>query len=237
MLYHRLVLDRSQGKYDPERFLEYLKLPKHVVYIQPKYMEPIERRQPRPTCSRIFRRRPCCRPSATTSRWCAATCSTFLLDAARLQVISRPTSAIEYLKQLFAETKIVNGLGDAEKLYCDAAPGDVPAAKERIDLDFAYTNKTELAADDPVGLDLYVKNVDTLIVKVFEVNTQNFYRQNLHEIGPDINLDGLVANDEKTYTYKEPPLRRVRRHFEFSTLNRRGVYVIDFIGNGKASRA
>ena len=94
-----------------------------------------------------------------------------------------------------------------------------------------------MAADDPVALDLYVKNVDTLIVKVFEINTQNFYRENLNEIGPDINLDGLVANEEKTYTYKEPPLRRVRRHFEFPLLNHRGVYVIDFIGNGKASRA
>jgi hypothetical protein len=84
---------------------------------------------------------------------------------------------------------------------------------------------------------LFVKNVDTLIVKVFEVNTQNFYREQLKEIGPDINLDGLVANEEKTYTYKEPPLLRVRRHFEFPVLNHRGVYVIDFIGNGKASRA
>src|SRR5581483_8029067 len=32
-------------------------------------------------------------------------------------------------------------------------------------------------------------------------------------------------------------LRRVRRHFEFASLDHRGVYVIDFIGNGKASRA
>ncbi len=45
VLYHRLVLDRSQGKYDLERFLEYLKLPKNVVYIPPKFMEPIERQQ------------------------------------------------------------------------------------------------------------------------------------------------------------------------------------------------
>ena len=88
-----------------------------------------------------------------------------------------------------------------------------------------------------MALDLYVKNVDTLIVKVFEINTQNFYREHLAEIGSDINLDGLVANEEKTYTYQEPPLLRVRRHFEFPVLNHRGVYVIDFIGNGKASRA
>ena len=41
---------------------------------------------------------------------------------------------------------------------------------------------------------LTLKNVPNLVVKVFEINTQNFYRQNLREIDTDINLDGLVAN-------------------------------------------
>ena len=45
VLYQRLVFDRSQGKYDLERFLEYLKLPKNMVYISPQFMEPIERQQ------------------------------------------------------------------------------------------------------------------------------------------------------------------------------------------------
>ena len=116
---------------------------------------------------------------------------------------SRPTTPYindQYLKQVFAETKIVNGLGDGEKLYSMLPPEKYQQLKERIDIDFAFTNKTELAADEPVSLDVFVKNVDTLIVKVFEINTQNFYRENLREIGPDINLDGLVANEEKTYT-------------------------------------
>ena len=34
VLFHRLVLDRSQGKYDLDRFIEYLKLPKlHAVCV------------------------------------------------------------------------------------------------------------------------------------------------------------------------------------------------------------
>ncbi|MEO2023274.1 MAG: hypothetical protein ABGX05_15745, partial [Pirellulaceae bacterium] len=62
-------------------------------------------------------------------------------------------------------------------------------------------------------------------------------RENGHEISTDINLDGLVANEERTFEYKEPALRRVRRHFEFPELNQQGTYVIDFIGNGESSRA
>src|SRR5207245_8696717 len=109
--------------------------------------------------------------------------------------------------------------------------------KERIDIDFAATNKTDFSAEDPVHLDLYVKNVPNLLVKVFEINTLNFYRTHQREVDTDINLDGLVANAEQAHAYAEPPLRRLPRRFDFPQLNRSGVYVIDFIGAGKSSRA
>ena len=51
-------------------------------------------------------------------------------------------------------------------------------------------------------------------------------------------LDGLVANSEKKYEYGEIDLRRVRRSFDFPELKgRRGTWVIEFIGNGRSSRA
>ena len=106
-----------------------------------------------------------------------------------------------------------------------------------MDLDFAFTNSRTFAAADPIRMDLYVKNVSTLIVKVYEINTFNFYQQNQREVNTDINLDGLVANAEQTFQYEEPAVRRVSRHFEFPELAKPGVYVIDFIGNGKNSRA
>ena len=76
------------------------------------------------------------------------------------------------------------------------SPAEYQALKDRIDLDFAETNQPRFAAEDPVSLDLFVKNVRTLIVKVYEINTANFYRQNQTDVNTDINLDGLVANQE-----------------------------------------
>ena len=70
----------------------------------------------------------------------------------------------------------MNGLGDPEQWASLLPPELFQQLKDRIDIDFAFTNKTDFAADEPVKLDLYVKNVPTLIVKVFEINTQNFYR-------------------------------------------------------------
>ena len=106
-----------------------------------------------------------------------------------------------------------------------------------MDIDFAFTNKTDFAADEPVKLDLYVKNVPTLLVKVFEINTSNYYRTQLKEVDTDVNLDGLVANAEESHRSDDPPLRRMARRFEFPKLTKPGVYVIDFIGAGKSSRA
>jgi len=146
----------------------------------------------------------------------------------------------DYLKDAFAETKIVNGLGDQERLYAMLTPERYRQLKERIDLDFAYTNKMSFGPDEPVTLDVYVKNVESLILKVYEINALNYYLATSRELDTDINLDGLVANEERVFKYDDVPLRRVLRRFgekELTALKNRGTYVIEFIGNGKASRA
>ena len=99
--------------------------------------------------------------------------------------------------------------------------------KDRIDIDFAFTNKTDFAADEPVKLDLFVKNVPTLLVKVFEINTaQLSTARTLREVDTDINLDGLVANASRSHKYDDPPLRRRRPARSSSReLNKPGVYV------------
>ena len=81
-----------------------------------------------------------------------------------------------YLRHLFAEAKIVAGLGEPEQWASQLPPEQFKALKERVDIDFAYTNKTTFAADEPVHLDLNLKNVPTLVVKVFEINAANYYR-------------------------------------------------------------
>src|SRR5205823_1149235 len=129
----------------------------------------------------------------------------------------------EYLRHLFAETKIENGLGDPETWASQLPPEMFRQLKERIDIDFAPANKTAFAADEPVKLDLFVKNVPTMIVKVFEINTLNFYKTHRREVDTDVSLDGLVANAESTQTYTELPLRRIPRAFEFPQLTKPGV--------------
>lgn len=236
VLYHRLVLDRLRGKYDKDRFLEYLKLPRPVGYASKAVLE-----------SENLKRFPCdlnanyegatlLAPIGNDEPLVRSYLAHFFVDAPNSKEFEPYINDI-YLRHLFAETKIVNGLGEPEQWASLLPPELFQQLKERIDIDFAFTNKTQFAADAPVSLDVHVKNVSTLIVKVFEINTQNYYREQRREVDTDINLDGLVANIEQTHKYTDPPLRRIARKFEFPTLNKAGVYVIDLIGNGRSSRA
>ncbi len=236
VLYQRLLLDHAMGKPDKDRFLAYLKLPRHVSYLSKQMAE-----------SDNLKRFPCdlnsnyggatlLNPIGNDEPIVRAHLSHFLLDAANTKEFEPYINDV-YLKYLFAETKIVNGLGEPEQWAALLPPELFQQLKERIDIDFAPTNKTQFAAEEPVKLSLNVKNVGTLIVKVFEINTKNHYRDALREVDTDINLDGLVANVEQTHSYNDAPLRRMPRTFEFPQLSKPGVYIVDFIGNGRSSRA
>eukprot|EP01012_Entosiphon_sulcatum_P001344 TRINITY_DN10254_c0_g1_i1.p1 TRINITY_DN10254_c0_g1~~TRINITY_DN10254_c0_g1_i1.p1 ORF type:complete len:1646 (-),score=270.32 TRINITY_DN10254_c0_g1_i1:234-5171(-) len=120
-------------------------------------------------------------------------------------------------------------------------PTQLENIKGRVDLFFARQNRRDFGVSEPVELHLFVKNIEKLIVKVYNINALNCYLRNPSspaEIGTGLDLDGLVPNKEYLFTYESPPLHRILRSFTFPELDgQRGVWVIDFIGNGKSSRA
>ncbi|EFA81283.1 hypothetical protein PPL_05262 [Heterostelium album PN500] len=146
----------------------------------------------------------------------------------------RPT----FLKPLFAEVKLLANQGELEKWYQLLDHTAVQELKERVDILFDPANPTYFHPDDAVIIKCAIKNVQHLLVKVFEINTYNYYKAEQKQLDTAIKLDGLVANQEYTFAYTEPPIQSVERSFDFPTLKgRRGLFVIEFIGNGKSSRA
>ena len=236
VLHHRLLLDRERGVYDHPRFMTYIALPRSASYVNPKYIGQEAVSRFAADCQADFADITGLPPVGDDEPLVRSYLQHFFLTETTYKPYQDYLEDT-YLKHTFAETKIVCGLGDAEQWSAMLPPEKYLELKQRVDLDFAFTNDRLFAAADPIRMDLYVKNVPTLIVKVYEVNTFNFYQQNQREVNTDINLDGLVANTEQTFQYQEPPVRRVSRHFEFPELAKPGVYVIDFIGNGKNSRA
>ena len=236
ILFRRLELDRQEGRYDRKLFMEYLKLPRNVGYINPIIVKEVASRRHIVNLNANYADRIMLLPIVNDEPTIQHYLHHFLLeaeDSKDFEAYVRDT----YLRRQFAITKILNGIGDTEKWASMLAPEEYKQVLDRVDVEFLSTNPEFFQAADDVELELFIKNVDTLIVKVFEINTQNYYRKHKQEIDTDVNLDGLVPNFEETFTYDEPPALRKKRQYKFPQLKDRGVYVVDFIAGGKSSRA
>jgi len=237
ILYQILDANRHEDKYDDDLFMTYLRLPRNVAYIEPVYlkkysMRPNEYANIKANFAAVTRLPPIFTDEALVRDYLMHS-FTDAKDYSRFAAYIKD----DYLKELFAETKVVNGLGDMEQWYSMMAPDRYEALRERIDLEFAPFNRKFFNADDPVTLHLYVKNIKKLLVKIYEINTFNYYREIGKEVDAAVNLDGLTSTWEEVFTYNEPPLRRALRKFDLPQIDRPGVFVAEFIGSGKSSRA
>jgi hypothetical protein len=236
VLHHRLVLDRSQGIFDKPRFMAYIQLPRSAQYVNQEHWQQLPKRSFAADLTADFQqvtRLPVVGKDEPLIR-------SYLQHFFLTETTTTPYEEYldqDYLKEVLAETKVLYGQGEPEQWSALLSPAQFQALRQRVEIDFAYTNKHDFSPDEPIQLDIAVKNVSTLIVKTYEINTLNYFRQNQHDINTDIHLDGLVANHERTLTLEESPLRRVSRHLEFPHIQKRGIYIVDIIGNGKSSRA
>ena len=236
VLYRRLVLDRSQGVYDAQRFMTYLKLPRNAFYVNQQYLKDANRNRYLVNLNADYSAITLLPVVGQDEPLIRSYLDHFFVESADYKTYAPYLQDI-YLKEVFAESKITHGVGDPNQWSPLLSSAKYQALRERIDLDFAYTSPTTYTADAKVSLDVDVKNVNKLIVKIYELNAENFYRQQLQAISTSINLDGLVPNHERSLEFSAAPLLRVRHKFEFPELNNPGVYVVDFIGNGISSRA
>lgn len=236
VLFRRLVHDEKTGQRSPERFLAYLKLPRSVPYLSPKWQENQEVFRHAADLSADFAGCTGFPPIGNDQALVRDYLLAFLADAPNAEVYA-PFLSDSFLNPILAEAKLVAGVGDAEKWFSLLSPSAVQTLRERVDLDFDPANPEVLAPDAEVKLRVWVKNVPKLTANVFEINTLNYYRAHSGQIGTDVNLDGLVANVTQAHAYAEPAIRRVARTFAFPEIKgKRGVWIVDLIGNGKSSR-
>ncbi|MFT5284219.1 MAG: hypothetical protein ACI8TQ_000375 [Planctomycetota bacterium] len=233
--YHRLAYDLAQGIADEKRFLTYLRMPRATRYGDEKYL----------------RGKSVADLSRSWSTGLQSVGNDEALVRAHLEHFFASGSSPEqfigpllrsFVERIYAETMILAEKGDMERWYTMLDdPAYYELLKDRVELEFPVTQRRNFGLDETVQLQLDVKNVETLIVKIFEIDTLAFYQSQaasqLRDIDASIDLDGIVASRELTFTYDTPALRRHRREFSFDGLNGSGVWIVDFIGGGISSRA
>ena len=234
VLYHRLAHDRDLGRYDAASFEQYISLPRRAPYVRPEFLE-------------LPKHKGCVASldSQFNTGLAAVADDAPLVQDYLHHLLARAESygpyeqfiQSDYLRVRFAEAKLLAGEGDAERWYSMLTPSAVQELQQRVELTLAPTNKFYFEPDEDVALELDIKNIRTLIVRVYEINTLGYYQAMWQQLPADLNVDGLLPNHEMIFNFEEPPLRRVRFKCDLPQLKERGCYIVDFIGNGRSTRA
>ena len=99
-------------------------------------------------------------------------------------------------------------------------------------------NKEKFDINEDIELTLEIKNIQTLFVNIYEINTENYYYMNKNVFDSGISLDGIVPTFEDKYTYNEKPQLLLEKKISLGKIpKKRGLFVVEFIGNGHVSRA
>ncbi|HOI91937.1 MAG TPA: hypothetical protein PLK28_15660 [Candidatus Rifleibacterium sp.] len=236
LLYNILDLQRNAGSYDRNAFLEYLKLPRNVGYIDSRYLNSNDWKYNRADLNADFRLVSLCPAINNDEPLIRDYLARFMLEDKGSNAFSGIIES-EYLKRLLAETMIVNAAGDLEQWFSLLGGQAVKELKERIELEFLPTCRPVYQTGETVKLAVRVKNVNRLMLKIYKLNLASYYRENGSEVSTAIDLDGLVANEELSFDYKHPSWQRHEETFVLDKLGDRGVYIVELIGNGISSRA
>ena len=235
VLYHRLRFDLQQGKPDKQRFLSYIRLPRRGGHAARDHLR---RHQQSAEFVNLASEYPTHLPAIGNDDSLVRACLEQFFATEDSYDAYADYLDTDWLKGVLAETKLLLGQGDMERWYSLLNdPARVEALENRVELRFPPTQREYFGANDSVRLEVLTKNVPTLLVKVFAIDSYRYHVEKQREVDATIELDGIVANYERTHTYAEPAMRRVLRTFELPMLRDPGTYVVEFVGNGISSRA
>ena len=238
VLYRLLDHQRHLGVYDEGLFRAYLDLPRQVSYLPEERQAEWQRRRAdwvdfsyRPQVEGVVL------PPIGNEGELVRDFLTVLFRGMNSPKAFAPWFEAKWLDAVFAESKILQGAGRPEDWRGRLTPEQYRSILERVELEFARVNPAYLTSGEAVELKVDVKRVESLMVKIYELQTFNYYTTRRSPVDQAVDLDGLVATHERTLKVEQTPGRRVRHTLAFPEITERGVYVVELIGGGVSSRA
>ncbi len=235
--YRQLENAQKRGEHPEDLFLSYLRLPRQLPYVEPRYLRDQPRESVVADLNADFSGQTGFGAIRVDEPVVRSYLETLLREAESYDRYA-PLIRESYLKQVFAETKLLYGVGEAERWYAMLSPSRVEELQKRVEISLLPSNPSRVSPADEVTLQVELKNVSELLVKLYHVNEFNYYRDQKREINTDLKLDGLIANEEFSLRFSKPPLQREVEAIALEGLaGKRGVWVVELIGNGISSRA
>jgi len=100
-------------------------------------------------------------------------------------------------------------------------------------------NRTFYRVDEEVELDLWLKNINSIVVNVYLVCSEAYYVQQLKEVPADLNLSGCEPYESFDLSYDDRnEMSLIKERIRVSSLSgRKGLFIIDVLGGDIGVRA
>ncbi len=230
--YRLLEANLAVNEFDRELFLRYLQLPRNSPIVHPKWGRTLKKAN----LSSDFMDMALLSPVGSEQSLVRTYLEHFLRDANDGSAFEKYLQP-EFLRRVLAETKLMAGIGDDQLWYKQLSASQRQAIRDSTIVRLSPQNKIRFGADDPTELIVDIKNVDELVVRIYEINTNAYFRAHKKSINTDIDLDGLIATHEKRIAYNQPAVQRHRETLKLDEITGRGVWIVDLVGKGMRARA
>ncbi|MCA9140142.1 MAG: hypothetical protein KDB00_25395, partial [Planctomycetales bacterium] len=229
--YRLLESNLAAGIWDAELFSRYLQLPRQSPLISPV----LARAGSRANLNEDFTQVAILPPIGNEQTLVETYLEHFLRDAKDTRAYEAFLQP-EFLRRVFARTKLMAGVANPAPYYDMLSAAERRELRDKIQLSFAPTNPVRYESDQATDLVVDIKNIDKLVVRIYEMNSLAFYRTNEGRLDTDVELDGLVATHERTLQYDRPAIERHRETIAIPEAAGRGVWIVDLVGKGLRAR-
>ena len=225
-LLRRLDWDRKLGRCNRATVLEYLALPRPVVYFPREALEKVDADKRVPLTPDLVRL------DLETVR---AFALRILGEDGKADALA-PFIEKETLARWLAEAMVTQGKGKPEDWVKVLGAEGFAALRDRVDIEFDPTNPPVFKDDEAVKLALTTKNAGSFTVRIYQINTLGYHESHTKPIDATIDLDGLTPNFQKAVETNKNPFLREGRVLDLPEVKGHGVWVVELIGNGRANR-
>jgi len=143
----------------------------------------------------------------------------------------------DYIKNFYAKMQFYLGSEIPANDYI-LRRDEIDDLMKEIILNICDHNKDRYNINDDIELILEIKNIQSLYINIYEINTENYYYQNQKEFDTNLSLDGIIPTFEDKLTFNEKPQILLEKKISLTKIpKKRGLFVVEFIGNGHVSRA
>ncbi|CAO3639136.1 unnamed protein product [Cunninghamella echinulata] len=177
-----------------------------------------------------------------------------------LEAFSTYFSFKNFLEPLQTNVLLTHGLAKKEDMITWAKNTVkyehlVKKTELKFDSSTLHHHNHRLTINDPIRLDLSIKNIPNVTLRVFPIDLYNYWklhpRQTEIKDGNKLNVDGLCPIYEQHYNYHDvPSIQVIKEHLVFGhnkdtattsngddVFHGRGAWVFDFVGGSEQNRA